>query len=192
MTQEVAQPAPKQSNTPALISLICGVIGCIPLAQIVAIICGIIGLRRAKVAQTGRGMALTGLILGIIFLIAYAGFGVAAYATYRGVSAAIAQFSAPTKAMTSGFLRDLSQGDISSAVESTNLSQQDVKKLSEQAKAWGQFQDVVINDWNVDTSNNVLSFKLGGTAKFTNGSHPFKITLTKQGDKFRITDYSFE
>jgi hypothetical protein len=61
--------APGRSNGLAVAALVCGIIG-IFIAEFIlgplAIIFGAIGLHRANQGARGRGMALAGLILGII------------------------------------------------------------------------------------------------------------------------------
>lgn len=66
---------PYRQNATAVVSLICGLLGLVPfwigfLLCIVAIICGILGIQQAQqLYGRGRGMAIAGLILGLIFLI---------------------------------------------------------------------------------------------------------------------------
>ena len=64
----------RQTSGAAVASLICGILGCVPLLTgLLAIILGIVGLRtNARATRyTGRGMAIAGLILGLISLIAW-------------------------------------------------------------------------------------------------------------------------
>src|SRR5688572_3425857 len=68
-----AQPTvlqPTASNGPAVTSLVCGIAGIIPfLPSLLALMFGMVGLNRAKqLGGTGRGMAVSGLILGVLGL----------------------------------------------------------------------------------------------------------------------------
>jgi len=65
-TDQPPPPAPKQGNGLAVAALIFGIIG----ASVIGLIFGILGLRKAKQTGTGKGMAVTGLVLSILWLIA--------------------------------------------------------------------------------------------------------------------------
>jgi hypothetical protein len=65
-TDQPPAAAPKQGNGLAVAALIFGIIG----ASILGLIFGILGLRKAKQTGTGKGMAATGLVLSILWLIA--------------------------------------------------------------------------------------------------------------------------
>ncbi len=80
--EQNVQPAAAPSNGKALVAMICGIIGVIggflpatwgvlpPIITLVCAILGIVfgakGMKVAKVTGTGKGMAVTGLVLGII------------------------------------------------------------------------------------------------------------------------------
>ena len=89
MTYEEKRLAPGQTSTLAIISLIAGILAvfclillCVPCLRILAIlfglaaaIMGFISLRQIKNAEgalTGRGMAIAGLITGLVSLISVA------------------------------------------------------------------------------------------------------------------------
>ena len=60
-------PSPPTSGW-AITSLICGLLGCVPLvASVLAVVAGVLGLRQTRGGKAaGRGMAVTGLALGIL------------------------------------------------------------------------------------------------------------------------------
>ncbi|MBB2989336.1 hypothetical protein FHR72_000799 [Mycolicibacterium iranicum] len=62
-------PAPR-TNWWAIVSLIFGVIG----GVLVALVCGIVGLNKAKEYRTGRGMAIAGIVLSVLWTIGIAIF----------------------------------------------------------------------------------------------------------------------
>jgi Domain of unknown function (DUF4190) len=70
MAQPAMPPMAPSSSGLAITSMICGILGlCVGLLGVVAVICGHIALSQIKSSAgrlTGRGMALTGLILGYI------------------------------------------------------------------------------------------------------------------------------
>lgn len=71
-----APPPAKQTNWWAVLSLIFGVIG----GVLVSVICGIVGLSKAKQGQGGRGLAIAGLVLSALWVVALVG-GIVIYLT---------------------------------------------------------------------------------------------------------------
>jgi predicted Zn finger-like uncharacterized protein/prepilin-type processing-associated H-X9-DG protein len=54
----------------AIASLVCGILGCLPFCGLLALIFGIIGITQTKPGMArGRGMAITGTVLGAFFLL---------------------------------------------------------------------------------------------------------------------------
>jgi hypothetical protein len=69
-----APPIRPQSNGLAIAALVCGIVGFFLLGIVLGplgIIFGGLGLRRANAGARGRGMALAGLIVGIIDTVLY-------------------------------------------------------------------------------------------------------------------------
>jgi hypothetical protein len=62
------KPGGPQGNGFAMASMILGIVGfCVPLiCGLLAMLFGVLGLGRAKVTGTGKGMAITGIILGFL------------------------------------------------------------------------------------------------------------------------------
>src|SRR4051812_31685148 len=87
--QQPFQPGPPASgprtNGWAIASLICGLLGCIPgIASLLAIVFGIVGVKKANEPQTsGKGIAITGIVLGLVGLLLWAGCGGSAFLFYR-------------------------------------------------------------------------------------------------------------
>lgn len=57
-------PTPNRTNVWALVSLIFGLIG----GVLVSVVCGIVGLKKAKEGQGGRGLAIAGLVLSVLWV----------------------------------------------------------------------------------------------------------------------------
>jgi hypothetical protein len=60
---------PRPANTTnwwAIISLIFGILG----GVLISVVCGIVGLRRARAGRGGRGMAIAGLVLSAVWVLA--------------------------------------------------------------------------------------------------------------------------
>lgn len=189
-------PPAKSGNTPAVTSLVLGILMCIPaVTSILAIVFAVMGLRKAKDGKTGgKGLAIAGLILGIIGLIGWSAAGVGSYWAYRTASTALADLRNPGQAAASRFVRQLSEGDVNGALAEadSSASPEQAKRISLDMRQWGSFKDVAINNWDIVTVNGVTQFKLTGQANFTNASKPFSITLAKQGNTLRVVDYSFQ
>ena len=80
----VATGLPQQTNGFAIASMVLGIVGgCVAIGPILSIIFGVVALNQIKSSQgrmTGRGMAIAGIVLGIVWiviLIAYIVFIVA-------------------------------------------------------------------------------------------------------------------
>src|SRR5580658_10429866 len=71
-------PPATTTSAAAITSLVCGLLMCIPVVTgLVAVLTGIIGLAAtSKPTVKGRGMAMAGLILGIISLLGWGAAGV--------------------------------------------------------------------------------------------------------------------
>ena len=79
-------PQPGRSNGFAIAALVCGLVGLFlfgVVLGVLALIFGIIGLRRANAGASGRGMAIAGIVLGVIDIIVY--IVLVAYVVKNGV-----------------------------------------------------------------------------------------------------------
>ena len=105
-----------KTNAAAIVSLICGLVGCLGITAIVAIISGVIGIKNANrpdYAGKGKGMALAGIILGIVFL------GVWAMGLAGGVGGfmmALKGSEAPRN-QAKAFVQELANNDIDAAMK---------------------------------------------------------------------------
>lgn len=194
-SSHIAPPA-KPGNAAAVASLILGILLCIPLlTSVLAIVFAIVGLRKSRSGQAGgRGMAIAGLVLGIVGLAGWSAGAVVSYTLYHKAAAVVSDLKNPGKAVTSSFVRQLSQGDVAGAMRETQsgASRQQAETLALEMKQWGSFKDVAISSWDITTVNGQTELKLGGRAEFSNASKRFTITLAKQGNALRVVDYSFQ
>ena len=101
-------PAVPGSNGLAIAALCCGLAGIVPIAAVVAIVLGAVALNQLhQRVQRGRGMAITGIVLGVLWLLAWAVFVVAAVLTgqpERDAAGAVTQ-------TTDAYVEDLEAGD---------------------------------------------------------------------------------
>src|ERR1700689_5061154 len=68
-----APPPQRRTSAAAVASLVCGILGCIPiLSQLLALIFGIVGIRAtSKPNVGGRGMAIAGIVLALLGFACY-------------------------------------------------------------------------------------------------------------------------
>jgi hypothetical protein len=97
------------SNGLAIAALCCGLVGIFPIAAIVAIVLGAVALNQLQSRlQRGRGMAVTGIVLGVLWLLGWVVLFVAAVVTSdppeRNPSGAVTQ-------TTDAYVEDLKAGD---------------------------------------------------------------------------------
>ena len=174
----------------ALASLLCSILlFCVPfVGSGLGIVFGILGMKRAKVSNDGNGVAIAGLIIGIVGLIYSVIFLSAGGATYFFAKKAIAS-SSPARAIARQYVIDLNKGDVDAALSNTSgLPREYVATQSAILKPMGTFQDMTSNDFNVDSSGWTFS----GTAAFANGTKSYTIKLTGSGSSWKVYSALFE
>jgi hypothetical protein len=172
-------PTPEESTTSgwSVASLICGLLVCIPLiTAFLAIIFGLVGLKQTSNPRVGgRGLAIAGVILGVVGLIGWAAGGFAIYSGYHAVMDAV---QGP-RAEASALFSDLADGDIVQARSrmSDDIPQQRVQQTSQDLQRLGQFQSISLRSVDVSDHNGQTQYNLGGVATFDNGSATFDVTI---------------
>src|SRR5687767_13888046 len=101
-------PVPGQTpgNGYAITSLVCGILGCIPfLTGLLAMLFGVVGIRKSNRVPYagGKGMAIAGLVLGLISLLFWGGI------------AWLFTGSAPQRETARSFVKAVSAGDVATA-----------------------------------------------------------------------------
>jgi hypothetical protein len=176
---------PPRSNVFAILSLVFGLLLCIPfITNILAIIFGAVGISKSKQpGASGKGMAIAGIILGVIGIGIWSFGGWGAFQLYR--------MSAPMRTLGNSFVTDLAAGNIDNAVASadtTSLSRDDLKKISSDMQSWGPVKQTVITQFHMN--NNELT--LGGTAEFQNTTRQFELILVQVNGVWKVKDTSFK
>src|SRR3954447_25965195 len=99
-----------EGNGMAVASLVCGVLFCIPvITGLLAILFGILGIRKASSGRAGgKGMAIAGLLLGIV------GLGGQAIGGFFLVQ--FGKIGMQVVTLPEEFLKDLSSGNVNSAL----------------------------------------------------------------------------
>jgi hypothetical protein len=186
---------PPENNGWAVASLVCGLLLCIPgIAGLLAIIFGVLGIKQSnQLAGRGRGLAVAGLILGVLALIGWTAAGATMYWGYKYVEGKVLD---PSKAVSTTFLNSLASGDIATAksVTTGSLTDDDLAKLRDQLKSLGGFQSFSLNQFNANgIGGDAFKIDIAGAATFQNGTKRFNAEL--RGDLqsgFKIEDFSLE
>ena len=182
--------APPRTSGAAVTSLICGLLGCLPvlITSILAVIFGIIGIRTTRDPRyTGRGLAIAGLVLGIIGLLIWGSIGVAAIGFYR--------FSQPVAQTVQSFTSNLANGNVSAAQAQCDpsLTQAELQTLADQLQQSGTLQDLMIPTRKYDQTGGQAVWRLEGIAQFGKGTKSATFTLRQQSDgTFKISSAKFE
>lgn len=181
----------RESNVAAIISLICGILGCVPiLTGLLAIILGVVGLRKASKPNVGgKGMAIAGLILGVISVGAWSLFGGGMYKLWA--------YGEPARQAARQFAVDLGAGNVDAAAAKVtpSIKREQLVAVSDALKAAGGVQDTTMPVFKSETMNGQTKFALVGVAQLPNNkTTAYLVLLVKEGDAFKVdgfhlTDY---
>ncbi|HLL87960.1 MAG TPA: DUF4190 domain-containing protein [Tepidisphaeraceae bacterium] len=178
----------RKTNVLAIVSLICGILGCIPfITGLAAIVTGALGIKKANdpQVQSGKGLAIAGIILGVL--------SVGLWALFGGGMFALVNATAPVRTAGKQFLSDLSQGNVAAAQAQTeNLSTEDVTTLVDMVKTWGSLNDVTGFSASINADEGETTAIYGGQAQYANGPHPFVLEMVKVGDGWKVRQAGFD
>lgn len=177
----------QRGNGPAIASLVLGILGCVPfITGLLAVFFGIIGLRKTRDPYVGgKGLAIAGLILGILSLLGWA--GTSALFGYGYLQ------SKPAGVVAKQFVQDVSSGNINAAAaNSAGISAAQLQADNQQLAAYGALQSVSFFSFNVTSINGQTVMHLGGIATFANGSKACNVDLVKTGDTYKVTAFKVQ
>jgi Domain of unknown function (DUF4190) len=181
---------PRRTSAAAVVSLICGILGCLVITPLVAIICGIVGIVQTKDPRyTGRGMAIAGIILGLLWIAGAAFMGAGGYWMYAKTK--------PVAQEAHQFTADLASGNVSAAMSrcEPTITQESLQATADQMNQWGSLQDMTIPVRTMESNNGQTVWTLVGGARFSNSpaSHAVIFKLKPQQDgTYKITEYKFQ
>src|SRR6266576_4444715 len=153
-----------------------GILSCIPGVGLLAILFGALGMGKAKDPRIGgKGLAIVGILLGLISIVAYAAVG---YGIYWGAG--------KLKEMASGiqFIGALNRGNIAEAKTYTTgkMTDAELAQLSVTMKSMGEFKQLL--NPTTKFENDVLDIK--GTGKFTNGNKEIHFVMVKTPTGYKV------
>lgn len=171
----------------AIASLVCGLLLCIPVvSQLLAILFGFLGLKdTGKPGVSGKGLAIAGLILGLLGLLGWAGMGGFAYWGY----------SMARDAANSGRLlvADVQAGKFDNLAQYTTLSEAEMRDFAAQIEEWGTVQDWSMSGFKSEQNLGGTRVVAEGTATFSKaGAKKFSIVLGEADGKLKIIGIHFE
>ena len=182
-------PGATKSNGPAIASLVCGILGCIPiLTGLLAIIFGIVGLKKTRDPQVGgKGLAIVGLVLGVLSI---AGWGLMGGGMYWGYAK-----SQPARTVATQFATDLASQNFASAAALTDgVSAQELENAAADYKNWGNLTNTFYPSFNIQTDAATgTTCELAGVATFSTGlSKAYTVKLRKVGDVWKVMEWKFQ
>lgn len=184
-------PPPRQSNVLAIISLITGILSCLPGMSVLAVALGIAGLLKSNKPNVGgKGMAIAGLILGVVGLAWTVGF---VFVAIKGGQLYIA--GRPAREAAQQFATDVGQNNADAALKdcSTSIDAEKVRAALTQGQAWGalQPQGTRFIAIPVHTGAGSQTFKVAGLAVFAAAREQFSATVDQENGVYRVTDFKF-
>lgn len=179
-------PVQRKTSGAAIASLILGILGCVPfITGLLAIVFGIVGIGKTKDPRySGRGLAIAGLLLGLLSVTLWGLFGGGLYGMYV--------YGKPAREAANAFARDLSAGDVPAAQArcTGNLSREELVAAAEKVKPWGALRDTTMPVASLNKSGGVETFDVVGVAVFANAPNvPYAVHLVKQGGEFKVDGF---
>jgi len=188
------KPRPvRRSSGMALASLVCGVMFCIPLIpSVFATIFGMIALRETRDRSvSGRGLAITGTILGVfgtgLWLLVGALF-------YLGLNQYFIEKS-EVEVVSKAFLQDLGDGKLDAALARSmpGIDRKPLEEASLAMKPWGPLNSLVGTYTPILTRRqDELRWKVDADAIFSRGSCEVMIELVKDGSPYRVERFTWK
>jgi len=179
----------QQTSGWSIASLICGLLMCVPfVAGLLAVVFGILGIRRARDPQVGgKGLAIAGLILGLISIILWALFGAGVVALLKGTEA--------QRAVARQFVNDLAAGDAAAARSrcTAEVSDESIQAALEKFKEWGAVTDITLFGVEMSAATgSTTTTEVAGAVSFAGKAVTYTATLVRDGDSYRITSFKFD
>lgn len=156
-----------KTSVMAIVSLVSGLLGCFVVTGVIAVITGILGIAQtARPNVKGRGMAIAGILLGLIFSGITIAVGGGMYWGWGKFEEAVASTAQP-------MVQSVISGDIESAQTHTVLTEEELIGLRQQMSGWGDVASMKMTGF--DTSSTTSA----GTATVLTGTATFKGAGTK-------------
>ena len=177
----------RRTSAAAVTSLVLGILGCVPFVTgLGAVIFGAVGIRRTRDPHvTGRGLAVAGLVLGLVSVVGWGLFGGALGVGYVR--------SRPARAVAEQFTKDLSTGNVAAAhaLCTGNVARPVLDDVATRMKSWGPLQDMAAARFHYGVYGGVETCELNGSVAFANTRTTFMFRLVKQAGVFKVDGFAF-
>jgi hypothetical protein len=175
-------------NGMAVTSLVMGLLLCIPaVTGLGGVIFGVLGLKKTKDPRVGgKGLAIAGLVLGLVNLAFWGLFGGGVWALVAGTSL--------QRDMAKTFIKDMSEGNVTAAAAACHsaMPKEALESSSAAMKAWGALKDVTTVGINANAAAGQDSqVVVTGVSEFANAKRQFQVYFVKEGDKWKIVKFEF-
>ena len=187
---QVAPQQQRRTSGAAIASLIFGILGCIPfITGLLAVICGILGIAKTKDPRyTGRGLAIAGLLLGLLSIVLWGVFGSGAYALYA--------YGKPARNAANQFARDLSAGNVQAAQSrcTSKVTREELETAVKTMKPWGALKETTLPIFLMDkSSGSAETAEVGPVAVFQNAPNvAYFAHLVKENGQFKVDGFFFQ
>jgi len=177
---------PRPSNGPAVTSLVCGIAGIIPFVpSLLALIFGMVGLNRAKqLGGTGRGMAVSGLILGVLGLILWTWGFTAFFSSAK-------QY----KELSHQFVNALAKGEVDKAVgmSHSKMTREQLAQPAAALQTLGGLSDITVTGVEGTTSTEAgKRWTVTGASTFATRKLDFTISFVDENGAPKVVEYWFK
>ncbi len=182
MTQVV--PVRTRTSKCAIFSLILGIFGCVPGFSVLAVLLGVMGfLKGGGPVVRGRGMATVGIILGILFTLAWGGMGVAAWYGVEWATGIYRFGEAASKTDGQKLVASLVDGQ-GPVVETTkNLTMADVEKFREDVKKLGKPRGISMTEMMPEGLGAEMKLRITSRVEFEGGVKTVRVWVKTSENK---------
>lgn len=170
---------PPRTSASAITSLVTGILICIPVVTgLAAIVFGILGIKAtARPNVRGRGLAIAGLVLGCVGLLAQAGIGLAVWSFVSS--------SEPAREYVRTYMDDFYAGNFE-ALSARSHPAFDVQTLSDYRDYLdthgGTYSGLSFRSMHAQSSGGSTTWTLGGSADYSAGPAEFQAVVRSNGD----------
>lgn len=163
--QGYPQGYPQSTSNPlAIVSLICGIVGCLIITPIIGIVTGLLAIGKAKPPVGGKGMAIAGILLSILWII---GGGLVYVVANKGMDAVKIELAKQVSAETMSVLNDIHADGKQPA---SRIPAARVTELNKQLQDLGKCTGVQLSgDFSIMEAAKSQHFTLTGTGTFEKG-----------------------
>jgi hypothetical protein len=178
---------PQRTSAAAVTSLVLGILGCVPLLTgLLAVAFGLAGIRTTRDPRIrGRGLAIAGLVLGLVSLAGWSLFG--------GLIGVGYARSRPARAAAEQFTTNLAAGDVTTAQSrcTGTVPRPSLDAAAATMRPWGPLSDFTASNFNYSILNGTETCSLTGAATFANNTRAnFSFRLVKHSGAFRVDSFS--